>query len=410
MYSHKKVVKKRRRTRPKLTVVAFIVAIFICALFVKMFLVLPVVQAKTDIKNVTITDAVSVPWPSYGQSAVGVKGYGVIAASPNQESVPMASVAKVVTALAILEKKPLSKPGQGDQIYVSDSDAQIYDYYQSHQGVVVDIKPGQSLAQYKALQYMLILSANNIADITANWAFGSQEQYLSYAIDMVQREGLKSIHLDDASGLSPKTVASAEDLIRLGELALDNPTIAEIVAQESIDLPDGTNKINTNVFLNYEDNGVIGIKNGLTDEAGGVLLTAAKRVIDSKEITVLAVVMGSQRYFDSQKDAVALIDMTVPALSGAANIAAGTTVGYYDVPWAGTVEVITKDSITLDKWTRALDPSAVSIQPFSGGVKEGEIVGTIRIQDASGVEKTYDLALASTIKEPSIKWRIATIL
>ena len=264
MYSHKKVVKKRRRTRPKLTVVAFIVAIFICALFVKMFLVLPVVQAKTDIKNVTITDAVSVPWPSYGQSAVGVKGYGVIAASPNQESVPMASVAKVVTALAILEKKPLSKPGQGDQIYVSDSDAQIYDYYQSHQGVVVDIKPGQSLAQYKALQYMLILSANNIADITANWAFGSQEQYLSYANDMVQREGLKSIHLDDASGLSPKTVASAEDLIRLGELALDNPTIAEIVAQESIDLPDGTNKINTNVFLNYEDNGVIGIKNGLT--------------------------------------------------------------------------------------------------------------------------------------------------
>ncbi|MEZ6331278.1 MAG: hypothetical protein R3B12_04715 [Candidatus Saccharimonadales bacterium] len=56
------------------------------------------------------------------------------------------------------------------------------------------------------------------------------------------------MHIDDASGLSPKTISSAEDLVRLGEYALDNPVIADIVAQESIDLPEGTQKINTNVF------------------------------------------------------------------------------------------------------------------------------------------------------------------
>ncbi len=47
------------------------------------------------------------------------------------------------------------------------------------------------------------------------------------------------MHVDDSSGLSPKTVASAADLVRLGELALDKAIISEIVAQESINLPDG---------------------------------------------------------------------------------------------------------------------------------------------------------------------------
>ncbi len=409
MYSYKKVVKKRKKAQRKLVVAAFIVAIFICALFVKVFLVLPVVQAKTDIDNVTISDTVSVPWPSYGQSAVGVKGYGKIAASPNQMPVPMASVAKIVTVLAILEKKPLQQSEQGEQIYVSDADVQIYDYYQSHQGVVVDLKPGQSLTQYRALQYMLILSANNVADITANWAFGSKEQYLAYANSMVQREGLKSIYLDDASGLSPKTVASAEDLIRLGELALNNPVIAEIVAQESIELPDGTKKINTNVFLNYENNGVIGVKNGLTDEAGGVLLAAARRTIDSKELIILTVVMGSQRYFDSQKDAVGLIDATTQALSGAATIAAGTTIGYYDVPWAGKVEIKTKDPILLDKWTQALDESRIAIAPLKGRAKENTVVGTINVVDASGSEKSHEIILVKTVQEPSMGWRMSSV-
>ena len=409
MYSYKKVVKKRRKARTKLSIVSFITVLIICALIIKIVIFIPDVHATTSIANMAIADNVSMQWPSYGQSAVGIKGYGVVATSSNQKAVPMASVAKIVTALAVLEKNPLQPNQQGGQLYIKNGDIAIYDYYQSRQGVVVDIKPGQSLSQYKALQYMLILSANNIADITANWAFGSKEAYIKYANDMLQREGLASIYVDDASGMSPKTVASAEDLIRLGEFALSNQVIAEIVAQESIDLPDGSKKINTNVFLNYQNNGVIGIKNGLTDEAGGVLLVAAKRVIDEKEVIVLSVVMGSQRYFDAQKDAVSLIDTATRAMAGSVIIPAGTAVGYYDIPWAGRVDIITKDSIKLDKWTHALDESRIGIEPLRGQTTEKAIVGTIRVPSANGSEKTYEVILGSTVAAPSISWRMASI-
>ncbi|MEZ6331277.1 MAG: hypothetical protein R3B12_04710 [Candidatus Saccharimonadales bacterium] len=75
--------------------------------------------------------------------------------------------------------------------------------------------------------------------------------------------------------------------------------------------------------------------------------------------------MGSERYFDSQKDAVALIDPTVSALSGSASIAAGTVVGHYDVPWGENADVITKEPITLNKWTNALDASYVELYPIT---------------------------------------------
>jgi len=409
MYSHVTRYKEKRKVPRKSLLLTMFVMTVLVVLLIKILVAFPVVQATTDIRNATIANSVAIPWPAYGQSAVAVKGYGVIASSPNQTAKPMASVAKVVTALAVLEQKPLQPSEKGDSITITEADVQIYDYYQQRQGVVVDIKPGATMSEYEALQYMLIVSANNIADITAQWAFGSTEAYLSYANNMLAQYGLSSMHVDDASGLSPKTVASAADLVRLGELALDNAIISEIVAQESINLPDGTRKINTNVFLNYENNGVVGIKNGLTDEAGGVLLAAAKKSVNSKDIVIITVVMGSERYFDAQKDAIGLIEPTVKALSGEATIESGTVVGYYDVPWMGMVPIKTKEKITLDSWTRALDESRIRLRPLTYHVAAGDSVGTIIVPNNDGKEITYEVILDSAVAGPSAKWRAASI-
>ena len=410
MYSYRKPIRRKKSRKSKSLYVTAMVLAVLGIFAAKLLVIFPTVYATADIQDVKLANTLAIPWPAYGQSAVGVKGHGVVSASPNQSARPTASVAKLVTALAILEKKPLVNNEQGEQIVISDADIAIYDFYLSHQGVVVDIKPGQSISQYKALQYMLILSANNIADISAKWAFGSVDEYTAYANDMVKKMGLSTMHIDDASGLSPKTISSAEDLVRLGEYALDNPVIADIVAQESIDLPEGTQKINTNVFLNYQGNGVIGIKNGLTDEAGGVLLAAAKRTVDNTQLTIISVVMGSERYFDSQKDAVALIDPTVSALSGSASIAAGTVVGHYDVPWGENADVITKEPITLNKWTNALDASYVELYPITTTTQKGTVVGKLTVPQDGANASEAQIMLDSDVNNPSTKWRILGLI
>ena len=107
MYSHLNRYKKKRKVPRKSLLLTMFVMTVLAVLLIKILVAFPVVQATTDIRNATIANNVAIPWPAYGQSAVGVKGYGVIASSPNQTAKPMASVAKVVTALAVLEQKPL---------------------------------------------------------------------------------------------------------------------------------------------------------------------------------------------------------------------------------------------------------------------------------------------------------------
>jgi D-alanyl-D-alanine carboxypeptidase (penicillin-binding protein 5/6) len=253
---------------------------------------------------------------------------------------------------------------------------------------------------------MLILSANNVADISANWAFGSIDEYKKYANEMVDRIGLKSVNVDDASGFSPSTVGTAEDLVKLGDYALKNPIIAEIVSQESIDLPDGTSKINTNAFLNYNNNGVIGIKNGLTDEAGGVLLAGAIRQVEGKKLVIITAVMGSEKYFDSQKDAVGLIEPTVDLLQHQAEIKAGSSAGYLNVPWIGKVPIIIKNDIKMDSFINAINKAELNVRPINSPKNKGDNVGTLVIYNSDGTAITTDLAVDKDIQKPEPYWKI----
>jgi D-alanyl-D-alanine carboxypeptidase len=64
---------------------------------------LPQGSAKAS-NNLAVTVASpSLAWPDGGQAAVGTLGQGVLAASSNQKPLPTASVAKVMTALAVLK-------------------------------------------------------------------------------------------------------------------------------------------------------------------------------------------------------------------------------------------------------------------------------------------------------------------
>jgi len=237
---------------------------------------------------------VKLSWPKTGEAAIGVVGKGVLETHGEQTDRPTASTAKLITALTVLKKYPL-QPGQnGPVLTMSRSDINLLITYDELDGSEIGkVVVGEKLSEYQMLEAMMLPSANNMADSLAVWAFGSLADYQIAAAQTVKSLGMASTTVgSDASGLSPDTLSTAHDLVLLGEAAMQNPVLAEIVSKSSVDdFPLIGTIENTNTLLGQD--GIVGVKTGNSDEAGGVFVFAAKYNDDSgKEQIIVGAVQG----------------------------------------------------------------------------------------------------------------------
>lgn len=249
------------------------------------------------------------PWPAYGQAAYGVVEKGVLADSTgdNQTAVPIASLAKVITALAILEKKPLKAGEQGPMITLDDEDVALYGDYIRKDGSVVPVEAGEQISQYQAMQAMLLPSANNLADSLVRWAFGSVEAYTVYANTMVKDKGLLKTSVADASGFSASTVSTAHDMVQLGALYMKQPVLVSIATETEAKIPVAGMIRNYNSVINKD--GILGIKVGNTDEAGRCFLVADIRTRDQRiEVISIVAVVGAPHLQTAMDDAKAILE------------------------------------------------------------------------------------------------------
>lgn len=253
-------------------------------------------------------------WPANGDAAIGTTEDGVIARTSNNEKPrPTASMAKVITALAIMDKQPLMLGESGKSYTMTAKDVANYQMESARGGSVVPVYEGMQLTQYEAMQMMLIASANNMADTLAEKVFGSKEAYVSYAQNMLKKKGFSHTVIADASGFNSGTASTPSELVAIGIDALRNPVIAEIVAQPMAYIS-GVGAIqNTNQLLGAD--GVVGIKTGTTDEAGNCLLFAANGTAkDGKKVTIVGVIMGDENADSLFMDAKSLLASAKQAL------------------------------------------------------------------------------------------------
>jgi D-alanyl-D-alanine carboxypeptidase (penicillin-binding protein 5/6) len=323
--------------------------------------------------------ATPLAWPAGGQAAIGAEGYGVLTATATDDPRPIASAAKLITALAVLQARPLSPGEAGPTITVTPADAARYGEYLAEGGSVVPLAPGQELSEYQALQAMLIPSANNVADLLASWAYGSLPQYAAAANQLVEHLGMtETVVGSDASGLSPTTVSTAPDLVRLGEAALANPVLASICAQKSLSLPGGLTVTNTNELLGVD--GIDGIKTGLTDQAGGVLVFAASHAVGGQAVTVVGAVMGAATLAAAFAAATALLPIAEANFATSTAVGAGQTVAIYHVPWQGDVRVVAQHQLDVLGWLGTPLRASLRLRrvraPLPGGDTVGDLVVT----------------------------------
>jgi D-alanyl-D-alanine carboxypeptidase (penicillin-binding protein 5/6) len=250
-------------------------------------------QEVLDVRSdVTLPgEAPVIEWPSSGQSAVGVDGTGSFATSGIQRPAPIASLAKVMTATVILQDHPLPRGASGPNITLDASDVSRYENGPRTRQSNLRVTKGERLTERQALDAILVPSANNIAYALARWDAGSTSGFVDRMNRMAARLGLTDSHYTDPSGYDPSTVSTAADQVNLALTAMNDPTFAEIVRQQSVELPLVGRVRNYNRLLDQE---IIGVKTGSTRPAGGCVIFAASRHVGAMDRLVVGAVLGQR--------------------------------------------------------------------------------------------------------------------
>jgi D-alanyl-D-alanine carboxypeptidase (penicillin-binding protein 5/6) len=215
----------------------------------------------------------TIAWPASGVSAAGISGIGVLPGPGASRPVPIASVAKVMTAYIILRDHPLGAGEPGPAIVVRPGEAAAYPAQARNGDSLVAVTAGEQLTERQALEALLLPSADNMAWILARWDAGSQAAFTAQMNTTARRLGMTATRYTDPSGLSASTTSTAADQVRLGMAAMGEPALAQIVALRSAVIPPAGIAQNTNTLLGQD--GITGLKTGSDTAAGGCILLAA---------------------------------------------------------------------------------------------------------------------------------------
>lgn len=363
----------------------------------------PKVSAKLNKISVP-AESVTVPFPAYGSSAVGVVGGGVIAKSANQKPAPIASTAKIMTALAIMKQKPLRPGEQGPTITIDQADVDYFNKQVFEGGSTVPVTLGQQITQRKALEMLLIPSANNIAFALSRWAFGTPENYTKFANAYAKELGANSSNFTDPSGYDPATVSTAHDLVILGEELMQNKVLAEIVKMKRVDLGNGSSLPSTNSFLTLKPD-VIGVKTGHHDEAGGCFVVAVETMAGGQPITVISAVMNAPNLIQAMNDSYTVASAFSSQITERLAINAEQVIGRYSAPWGAQADAAVPLDLSVLAWKGtelATQAVLLQIEPSSAG----DVVGKAHATSVNGKTHPIEVKLQQNFYSPSFWWRI----
>jgi len=307
--------------------------------------------------------AAKLAWPADGQAAVGILGSPILETHAPQANLPTASTAKLITVLTVLQHKPLALNQPGPMITLTNADVNLYKSYVAKGGSTVPVTAGEQISQYQMLQTILLPSANNMADSLAIWAFGSLQNYATAANDYLAKHGVTNTIIgSDASGFSPSTTSTAQDLVRLGELAMQNPVLSQIVAQPTAaSIPVANTIKNVNWLLGTS--GIIGVKTGNTDQAGGVYVAASRITVNHQPLTIVTAQLGAPTLAIALKQSLQLMQSAQANFPIVPVVKKHQTAGSYHEKWQNRdITAATNSALNLQLWNGSAYTASTSLK------------------------------------------------
>jgi D-alanyl-D-alanine carboxypeptidase len=179
--------------------------------------------------------------------------------NPNQKR-PIASITKLVTCMVVL-----SRHGVNDKVTIG----KLPTYQTADE--TLGLEAGQVFTVGDLVKAALIQSADDSADALAIYDAGSTNAFAARMNSLMNEWGITNTHFASASGLQDENnYSTASSLVKIGELAMTNPTIRADVDETTDTITDSAGQfynLATIDQLLYTGT-FYGIKTGYTEGAG----------------------------------------------------------------------------------------------------------------------------------------------
>ncbi len=319
-------------------------------------------------------------------------------------ALPMASAAKLITALVTLDAHPLAPGETGTSFAATPADFQDYLDYAAAGARTVSVYPGEEWTEREVLQAVVLASSNNHADVLARWAFGSLEKYRAAAADWLTAHGLDHTVVVDATGLDEASAGTALDLARLAGIAASQPTIAEILHNPESTLADRNGVDNTTATLGID--GVSTLSRSYTDASGVCLLFTATVGSNESSFTMAGAFLGEPDYDTLASDLAALMTSAQAGVGVQPVLTAGDAYARFETPWGDAASAVVRSTKTRLGWQASgKDEASATLDTVTTG-RAGQRVGTVELTGVTGTQVSAPLVLDETLSDPGPGWRL----
>jgi D-alanyl-D-alanine carboxypeptidase (penicillin-binding protein 5/6) len=345
----------------------------------------------------------AIPWPGTGSAALRVPGLGWLGTSGAATPRPMASTAKIMTALVVLEDHPLALNQAGPSITITAADVAAYDRDVALDESSLAVAAGEELSELQLLEGLLIPSAGNFGDILAEWDAGSSRAFVQRMNQRAGVLGMRGTQYADATGFDPATVSVPVDLVVVAETAMRLPVFAQIVNQASVVLPRVGLVHSTDHLLGQA--GIVGIKTGHTDAAGGNFVFAAQLPVGIQVVRLDGAVMNQPSLDEAFAATLRLIRAVTPHLHLSAAIDPRLTVASLRTAWGPVATVHADRAAALVMFDGMIVHRIAHLSPVQAPLSRGAIIGSLSVhlgdEEADGL-----LTTIAALPLPTVGWRI----
>ena len=226
---------------------------------------------------------------------------GTILYSYNEnESLPPASVTKIMTLLLVFEAIENGKVKYEDKLTASENAA-------SMGGSQIYLEPGEEMTVDDLLKSVIVASANDAALTLAEAVGGSEEAFVEMMNNKAKELDMKNTHFENVTGLDDDVsnhLTSAKDIAIMSKELLKYDKVSNYATIWMDSIRNGEFGLtNTNRLIRFYK-GITGLKTGYTSKAGYCVSASAKR----EGMHLIAVIMGAESSTIRNNAATKLLD------------------------------------------------------------------------------------------------------
>ncbi|MFK3937854.1 D-alanyl-D-alanine carboxypeptidase family protein [Alkalihalobacillus sp. NPDC078783] len=318
----------------------------------------------------------------------------------SEESLPPASMTKIMTMLLIMEAIDKKQLKYEDMIRASENAA-------SMGGSQIFLEPGEEMSVQDMLKGIAVASGNDASVAMAEHLGGTEAGFADMMNEKAKELGLQKTHFSNSNGLPiDNHYTSAHDLAIIAKELLKYEDITKFTGIYEDYLRQETDNpfwlVNTNKLVRFYP-GVDGLKTGYTKEAKyGLTATAEK-----EGMRIIAVVMGSPSPKERNADVTTMLDFAFSQYKTHKLHERNEAVGEVKISKGQqkNVKAVTGESISiLTKKTESIDEVVEKIElneNMKAPILKGDEIGSLIVENGGKVVSETPLVAEDEVLEAS---------